>query len=135
MVRQSIIAFIIHATLGGGGVVTYLALIILIIRIALLVLSYKFFYPLQSRYTNTDWVFKLCVEIPIGTPFYAICLLAIYVVFAFLIYSASFLQVPAIIFGFSRLALVKSLIYLQAFDRFERGTRGDAKTTYKKGSL
>ena len=146
--KQSIVAFIIHVALGAiiiyslafwlnmKGMVTYPALIILIIGTVLLVLSYEFFYPLQSRYTNTVWgFFKLSVGVPMGIPLYAICLLAIDVAFAFLIYSVPFLRVLVIIFGFSWLAYAKSLIYLRAFDRFERGTKGDTKTTYKNGSL
>ena len=146
--KQSIIAFIIHAVLAAiviyslafwlsmTGAMTYLALIVLIIGAVLLVLSYEFFDPLQSRYTNTVWgFFKLSVGVPMGIPLYAICLLAIDVAFAFLIYYVPFLRVLAIIFGFSWLAYAKSLIYLRAFDRFERGTKGDTKTTYKNGSL
>ena len=146
--KQSIIAFIIHAVLAAiviyslafwlrmTGAMTYLALIVLIIGAVLLVLSYEFFYPLQSRYTNTVWgFFKLSVGVPMGIPLYAICLLAIDVAFAFLIYYVPFLRVLAIIFGFSWLAYAKSLIYLRAFDRFERGAKGDTTTTYKNGSL
>ena len=146
--KQSIIAFIIHAVLAAiviyslafwlsmTGAMTYLALIVLIIGAVLLVLSYEFFYPLQSRYTNTVWgFFKLSVGVPMGIPLYAICLLAIDVAFAFLVYYVPFLRVMAIIFGFSWLAYAKSLIYLRAFDRFERGAKGDTTTTYKNGSL
>ena len=146
--KQSIIAFIIHVALGAiviyslafwlsmKGAMTYLALIVLIIGTVLLVLSYEFFYPLQSRYTNTVWgFFKLSVGVPMGIPLYAICLLAIDVAFAFLVYYVPFLRVMAIIFGFSWLAYAKSLIYLRAFDRFERGAKGDTTTTYKNGSL
>lgn len=146
--RQSIIAFLIHVALAAiviyslsfwlnmKGDATYLALIILVIGAVLLVVSFEFLYPIQSRYSNTIWgFFKLSLGVPMGIPIYALCLIAIDVIFAFLIYYVPFLRILALLFGFSWLAYAKSLIFLRGFDRFERGQKGETKTTYTNGSL